>query len=55
MTARTLRYGDEARQSLQNELEVLGDAVKATLGPHGRNVAAITEKQADGRQPAVPV
>ena len=39
MTARALRYGDDARQSLQDGLDVLANAVKATLGPRGRNVA----------------
>ena len=32
MTARALRYGDDARQSLQDGLDVLANAVKATLG-----------------------
>ena len=39
MTARALRYGDDARQSLQDGLDQLANAVKATLGPGGRNVA----------------
>jgi chaperonin GroEL len=39
MTARTLRYGDEARQALQEGLDTLADAVKTTLGPRGHNVA----------------
>jgi chaperonin GroEL len=39
MTARTLRYGDEARQSLQDGLDILANAVKTTLGPRGHNVA----------------
>ncbi len=39
MTACALRYGDDARQSLQDGLDVLANAVKATLGPGGRNVA----------------
>jgi chaperonin GroEL len=39
MTARSLRYGDEARQSLQNGLDILANAVKTTLGPRGHNVA----------------
>src|SRR5574340_1742837 len=38
MTTRTLRYGNEARQSLQSGLDTLADAVKRTLGPAGRNV-----------------
>jgi chaperonin GroEL len=39
MTARSLRYGDEARQSLQDGLDILANAVKTTLGPRGHNVA----------------
>jgi chaperonin GroEL len=39
MTARALRYGDDARQSLQDGLDVLANAVKTTLGPRGHNVA----------------
>ena len=39
MTARALRYGDDARRSLLDGLDVLANAVKATLGPGGRNVA----------------
>jgi chaperonin GroEL len=39
MTARSLRYGDEARKSLQDGLDILANAVKTTLGPRGHNVA----------------
>jgi chaperonin GroEL len=39
MTARAIRYGDEARQSLQDGLDQLANAVKTTLGPLGHNVA----------------
>ena len=39
MTARAIRYGDEARQSLQDGLDQLANAVKTTLGPCGHNVA----------------
>jgi chaperonin GroEL len=39
MTARILRYGDDARQSLEEGLDILADAVKTTLGPRGHNVA----------------
>ena len=39
MTARALRYGDDARQSLQDGLDILANAVKTTLGPRGHNVA----------------
>jgi chaperonin GroEL len=39
MTARALRFGDEARQSLQDGIDVLANAVRTTLGPRGHNVA----------------
>ncbi|MEX1172360.1 MAG: chaperonin GroEL [Chloroflexota bacterium] len=39
MTAHALRYGDDARQSLQDGLDILANAVKTTLGPRGHNVA----------------
>src|SRR5438046_1508532 len=38
MPAKTLILDEEARQSLLRELEKLSRAVKATLGPKGRNV-----------------
>jgi len=38
MTASSLRYGDEARESLQDGLDILANAVKTTLGPRGHNV-----------------
>jgi chaperonin GroEL len=39
MTARDLRYGDDARQALEDGLDILVNAVKTTLGPRGHNVA----------------
>ena len=36
--AKQIKYGDEARKSLQNGVNKLADIVKSTLGPKGRNV-----------------
>jgi hypothetical protein len=36
MTTKTLRYGGDARESLQAGLDTLANAVKTTLGPAGR-------------------
>ena len=36
--AKEVYFGDEARQKMLNGVNVLADAVKATLGPKGRNV-----------------
>ncbi len=36
--AKQIKYGDEARKSLKAGVDKLADAVKATLGPKGRNV-----------------
>ncbi len=38
MTAKDLKMGDAARQSLLAGVNILADAVKVTLGPKGRNV-----------------
>jgi chaperonin GroEL len=38
MPAHTIRYGGDAREALQAGVDLLADAVKATLGPAGRNV-----------------
>ncbi|MFZ5619656.1 MAG: chaperonin GroEL [Pseudomonadota bacterium] len=38
MTAKDIRFGDEARQSMAQGARILARAVKATLGPRGRNV-----------------
>ncbi|MEA5050234.1 MAG: chaperonin GroEL [Oscillospiraceae bacterium] len=36
--AKDLKYGEEARKSLQTGIDKLADTVKITLGPKGRNV-----------------
>ena len=36
--AKQVKFGDEARQSMLNGVNILANAVKATLGPKGRNV-----------------
>jgi len=38
MAAKDLKYGDEARKSLEVGVDTLANAVKVTLGPRGRNV-----------------
>ncbi len=38
MAATEVRFGTEARDRLLRSVDVLADAVKATLGPKGRNV-----------------
>jgi chaperonin GroEL len=38
MNAKELRFGDEARQKMVEGARILARAVKATLGPRGRNV-----------------
>jgi len=38
MAAKELKFGDDARQSLARGTEIIARAVKATLGPRGRNV-----------------
>ncbi|TVZ39976.1 chaperonin GroEL [Alteromonadaceae bacterium 2753L.S.0a.02] len=38
MTAKDVKFGDEARQKMLVGVNVLADAVKTTLGPKGRNV-----------------
>ncbi len=39
MAAKQLRFSDEARRDLKIGVDILAEAVKATLGPKGRNVA----------------
>ena len=41
--AKTLKYGDEARQKLKAGVDKLANAVTTTLGPKGRNVALDTD------------
>ncbi len=36
--AKDIKYGEEARKSLQSGIDKLADTVKITLGPKGRNV-----------------
>ena len=38
MAAKQVKFGDEARKEMLQGVNVLADAVKATLGPKGRNV-----------------
>ena len=38
MSAKDIRFGDDARQRMVNGVNVLANAVKVTLGPKGRNV-----------------
>ena len=38
MTAKEVRFSDEARQRMLNGVNILANAVKVTLGPKGRNV-----------------
>ena len=38
MPAKELRFGDDARQRMARGASILARAVKATLGPRGRNV-----------------
>src|SRR5262250_2165337 len=38
MSAKELRFSEEARTAILNGVNILADAVKVTLGPKGRNV-----------------
>ncbi len=38
MSAKEVKFGDDARQGMLNGVNLLADAVKVTLGPKGRNV-----------------
>ena len=38
MSAKQVTFGDEARARMVTGVNILADAVKATLGPKGRNV-----------------
>ena len=38
MAAKDIRFGDDARSKMVRGVNVLANAVKATLGPKGRNV-----------------
>ncbi len=39
MSAKQLKFGEEARNKLRNGIDVVAEAVATTLGPKGRNVA----------------
>ena len=36
--AKEIRFGEEARRSMEKGINILADTVKVTLGPKGRNV-----------------
>ena len=38
MSAKEIRFGEDARAKMVRGVNVLANAVKATLGPKGRNV-----------------
>ena len=38
MTAKEIKFGGDARDRMMRGVDVLANAVKATLGPKGRNV-----------------
>ena len=38
MSAKDVKFGDDARAKILSGVNVLADAVKVTLGPKGRNV-----------------
>ena len=38
MSAKDVRFGEDARKKMLHGVNVLADAVKVTLGPKGRNV-----------------
>ena len=38
MSAKDVKFGDDARSLMLEGVNVLADAVKVTLGPKGRNV-----------------
>ena len=38
MSAKIISFGEEARKSILEGVNVLANAVKVTLGPRGRNV-----------------
>ena len=38
MSAKDLRFGDEARRQMLHGVNLLADAVQVTMGPKGRNV-----------------
>ncbi len=38
MSAKDIKFGDDARSRMINGVNILANAVKVTLGPKGRNV-----------------
>ena len=38
MAAKVMKFGDDARSSLKEGIDVLANTLKVTLGPRGRNV-----------------
>ena len=40
MSAKEVLFGEDARQRMAQGVNVLANAVKATLGPKGRNVVS---------------
>ena len=38
MSAKDVKFGDDARAKILSGVNILADAVKVTLGPKGRNV-----------------
>ena len=49
MSAKQLKYSEEAWRSLADGIEQVAEAVRVTLGPKGRNV--VLEKKWGSRQP----
>src|SRR3989304_921027 len=43
MPAKDVRFHEDARHKMVNGVNILANAVKATLGPKGRNVAIVRE------------
>jgi len=39
MSAKDVKFGDDARAKILSGVNILADAVKVTLGPKGRNVS----------------
>ena len=49
MAAKDVRFSDDARQRMFRGVNILANAVKATLGPKGRN--AVLDKSFGARPP----
>ena len=48
--AKQVIYGDQARAKMKAGIEKVANAVKVTLGPKGRSVAADHQRRRDHRQ-----